>query len=129
MEMFSSERFLARISKFRKSNRTDSVDKQIAIIRNTFADMNRHLPVGAVEKLLDHFTLNLTEGPGDCAFDRCEKLADVMDVLHEEYDDRRDPLEVKDWTAIGDVISVHARHLDMEFVTYVMKLAVDNHAV
>ena len=129
MEMFSSERFLARISKFRKSNRTDSADKQIATVRNTFADMNRHLPAGVVKELLDHFTLNLSEGPGDSAFDRCEKLADVIDVLHEEYDSRHDPLDAEDWTAIGDVISDHAHHLDMGFVTYIMKLAVDHHAV
>ncbi len=129
MEMFSSERFLAKISKFRKSDRTDSVDTQIATIRSTFVDMNRHLPAGVVDELLDHFTLNLTEGPEDSAFDRCEKLGDLVDVLHEEYDSRNDPLDVKDWTAIGDVISDHARHLDMEFVTYIMKLAVDHHAV
>ena len=127
--MFSSERYLARISKFRKSNRTEPVDKQIAMIRNTFADMNRHLPAGVVEELLDHFTLNLAEGPEDSAFDRCEKLADVIDVLHEQYDSENDPLNIEDWTAIGNVISDHARHLDMVFVTYIMKLAVDHHAV
>ncbi len=99
------------------------------MIRLSFTDMNRHLPTGLVEELLDRFTLNLTEGPEDSAFDRCEKLADVVDVLHEEYDSESDPLNAQDWTAIGDTISEYARNVDMGFLTYIMKLAVDHHAV
>ncbi|MEE8440167.1 MAG: hypothetical protein V3S41_00475 [Spirochaetia bacterium] len=128
-EMYSSERFLARISKFRKTNRSEPVEKQMEMIRLSFTDMNRHLPTGLVEELLDRFTLNLTEGPEDSAFDRCEKLADVVDVLHEEYDSESDPLNAQDWTAIGDTISEYARNVDMGFLTYIMKLAVDHHAV
>ncbi len=99
------------------------------MIRHSFADMNRHLPTGLVEELLDHFTLNLAEGPADSAFDRCEKLADVIDALHEEYDSESDPLNVEDWTAIGDTISEYAPNVDMGFLTYIMKLAVDHRAL
>jgi len=99
------------------------------VIRNSFTEMNRHLPPGLVDELLDHFTANLAEGSEDSAFDRCEKLADVLDALHEEYDNKSDPLNAEDWTVISGAVSDHALHLDMEFVTYIMKLAVDHHAV
>lgn len=105
------------------------MDRQITAIRNVFVDMNRHLPTGLVEGLLDHFMMNLVEGSGDSVFDRCRKLADLIDVLHEEYDTENDPLNVEDWAAIGDAIADQASGLDMEFVTYVMKLAVDHNAV
>ena len=127
--MFPSERFLARISKFRKSNRTEPVDTQIAMIRNAFIDMNRHLPASLLEGLIEHFTMHLAEGPEDSAFDRCEKLADVIDVLHEEYDNNNDPLDAEDWAPISEAVSDHADSLDMGFVTYIMMLAVDHHAV
>lgn len=99
------------------------------MIRGSFVDMNRHLPAGVAEDLLDHFTLNLAEGPEDSAFDRCEKLADLIDVLNEEYDSNNDPLNTEDWAAISGVVSDYAQNLDMGFVTYIMKLAVDHHAV
>jgi hypothetical protein len=125
--MFTSERFLARVGKLRKSDRAEPMDRQITAIRKVFVDMNRHLPTGLVEGLLDHFTMNLAEGSGDSPFDRCRELADLIDVLHEEYDTENDPLN--DWAAIGDAISGQASDLDMEFVTYVMKLTVDHNAV
>ena len=129
MEMFPSERFLARIGKFRKSGRTDPAAQQVAAIRESFVDLNRHVPIEIVEELLDHFTADLAEGPDDSPFDRCRKLADVMDVLHEQYDSDNDPLTAEDWGAIGGVVSDNAPDLDMDLVTYVMKLAVDHKAI
>ena len=82
-----------------------------------------------VEELLDHFSADLTTGEGETPFDRCRKLGDVMDALHEQYDTENDPLTTEDWSVLGGVISDNALDLDMELVTYVMKLAVEHKAV
>jgi hypothetical protein len=127
--MFPSERFLARISKFRKSSRTEPVEQQVAAIRESFMELNQHLPTGIVDELFECFAAGLVDGPEDSAFDRCGKLGDMMDVLHEQYDSENDPLATQDWAAIGSVISDNAFDLDMNLVTYVMKLAVDHKAI
>jgi len=127
--MFASERFLSRIGRFRKTNRSDPVDRQIAMIRGAFVDLNRHLPEGVVEEVLDCFAGDLADGPEESAFDRCRKLADVMDVLHLQYDVDNDPITPREWGEIGAVVSDNADDLDLEFITYVMKLAVDHGAV
>ena len=91
--------------------------------------MNGHLPSNLVDGILNHFAADLAEGPGETAFDRCEILGDVLDVLHEQYDEEHDPLDSPSWSVIAGIVSDLALDLDMDFVTYVMKLAVDHRAV
>lgn len=99
------------------------------MIRRAFIELNRHIPISILDALLDHFTAGLTEGPAGTPFDRCGTLGEVTDVLAEQYDEKADPLGREDWRVIGAIISDNALELDMEFVTYVMKLAVDHGAV
>jgi hypothetical protein len=92
-------------------------------------EMNRHLPAALLSELADHFTEGLGDDPGQSPFDRCEALADATDVLHEQYDEENDPLDAGSWSVIASAVSDLALDLDMGFVTYVMKLAVDRGAL
>lgn len=129
--MFPSDRFIGKIQKQRKANRTRPREEQVAVIGQTFLEVNRHLPSELVEELFQHFAgeLEAGDGPEPSPFDACSRLGDVVDVLHEEYDVDADPLSAADWSVIGEIVSAHALKLEMNYVTYVMKLAVDHHAL
>lgn len=64
----------------------------------------------------------------DDHIDRAEGLADVVDLLCEDYDEREDPIEQADWPVIRDAFSAYATELDMRTVNYIMRLVVDHRA-
>jgi hypothetical protein len=127
--MFPSDRFLSRIAGLKKTKRNDSLEQQIDAIRVAFVDACRNLPAPLVLALFEEFESSLKPEGDESAFDHGTVLGDIVDVLHGQYDSENDPLDQEDWSLIGAVLSDFAFDLDMELVTYVMKLAVDHGGV
>jgi len=86
------------------------------------------MPPRFVESLFDELGSTLLEGDAG-PFGHARFLGDVVDVIHESYDDENDPLDSSFWAVVGAVVDDFALELDMEFVTYVMKRALDHHAL
>lgn len=129
--MYPSEQFLRTMAKLRKTHRTEPVADQIEMIQSAFYHALSHLPQGMVEDIAEYFIsrLRAADDSGHSVFDSCRDLADVIDIFWEAYDEEHDPIGHDDWSQISEITSDYALDLDMKLVSYVMKLAVDHHAV
>ncbi len=129
--MFPSEQFLRTMAKLRKTHRTEPLADQIQMVRSAFYHALRHLPQPMVDDIAECFVsrLGVTADPEMSVFDSCRELADIIDIFWESYDEEHDPIGQDSWAAISEITSDYALELDMKLVTYVMKLAVDHHAV
>ena len=145
--MHPSDSFLHKLRKIRKqlAEDEDGAEAVQQRVREAFYGSVPSLPEAMVEELFLHFCRRLTGSSGAVAageapveadhggpheeLDRLEALADVVDLLNEDYDEERDPLDAADWPVIRDVCSDYAVELNMRTVSYVMRLVVDHGAV
>lgn len=58
-------------------------------------------------------------------FDSAEILADLVDVFNGQYDEVIDPLKEEDWVYIKNIVNASAEDMNMESMTYIMKLLVE----
>lgn len=64
-------------------------------------------------------------GNSDNIFDSAVTLSDVVDLFNGEYDEGNDPLEEEDWIYVRNIVNATADEMDLELVTYIMRLIVD----
>lgn len=150
--MHPSDSFLHKLRKIRKQlaeNPAGAEESVQHLVREAFHSSVPALPNTLVDELFEHFNRRLTAATGTPhavagrdadsgsrqehnsheELDRLEPLADVVDLLSEDYDENSDPLQAEDWKAIRDIFSDYAAELDMRTVNYVMRLVVDHGAV
>ncbi len=58
-------------------------------------------------------------------FDSAQLLSDIVELFNGEYDETNDPLEEDDWIYVRTVVNACADELNLELVTYIMRLIVD----
>ncbi len=76
----------------------------------------------------EDFCLELMDyclSPGDVEDKDIEKLSDMVDLFHLNYNDGYNQLDQDDWVFLKDLVNVWALEMDMDTVTYVMQLVVD----
>lgn len=64
-------------------------------------------------------------GDRENLFDSAFILSDIVDLFNGEYDEVNDPLEEADWIYVRTVVNSCADEMDLEIVTYIMRLIVD----
>ena len=64
-------------------------------------------------------------GNSDNIFDSAITLSDIVDLFNSEYDEANDPLEEDDWVYVRNIVNACADEMDLEIVTYIMRLIVD----
>lgn len=52
-------------------------------------------------------------------------LSDIVDLFNGDYDELNDPLEEDDWYYIRNIVDACADEMDLDIVTYIMRLIVD----
>lgn len=148
--MHPSDQFLRKLRKLRKELRTAPHRDIEAPVKDAFQSSVPALPEELTDELFRHFFAKLTAGSSaqeqsdsiggpdtetggstdmDAQIDRVEALADVVDLLCEDYDEHADPLDAADWPVIRDAVSAYAVELDMGTVNYIMRLVVDHRAL
>ncbi len=88
--------------------------------------------------LLEAFLLSLgeVEDLGRELFDYCtglepieepqaEKLADMLDLFHRDYDSSYNRLNLEDWSYLKELVNGFAEEMDMDTLTYVMRQIVE----
>ncbi len=88
--------------------------------------------------LLEAFLLSLGENEemGRELFDYCtrldlmeklqvEKLADMLDLFHQNYDSSCNQLNDEDWVFVKELVNGFAEEMDMDNLTYVMQQVVE----
>ncbi|MBN2655499.1 MAG: hypothetical protein JXR86_00455 [Spirochaetales bacterium] len=58
-------------------------------------------------------------------FDSAEILADIVDLFNCQYDEETDPLTEDDWVYVRSIVNASADEMDMNVITYIMRLIVD----
>ncbi|MBI9098890.1 MAG: hypothetical protein JEY91_10465 [Spirochaetaceae bacterium] len=64
-------------------------------------------------------------GNSENIFDSAETLSDIVDLFNGEYDEVNDPLKEEDWIYIRNIVDASAEELNLEIITYIMRLIVD----
>ena len=64
-------------------------------------------------------------GNSENIFDSAETLSDIVDLFNGEYDEVNDPLKEEDWIYIRNIVDASAEELNLEIITYIMRLVVD----
>lgn len=121
--MFHSRSFIAHAQKARKHHGADET-AVAADLENQFTRQLSHLPAELTADLFSHCMGSREE------FDaRVQVLADILDLMYQQYDDEADPLTVADWEVLRETIDQYALDLDMSLVQYVMERVVSHHAL
>ena len=122
-----SNLLLKKIQQIRKNHWNDKFEDQIDRIADAFTDCLRRLPDTMAEELFQHFSAGNDCGSRDSLYDSCaQRLADAADLFLGDYDTDNDPLLPDDWEFVRDIVSERATDLDMDLVSYLMKLVVDH---
>jgi len=113
--MYRSSNFQKQMTKILKSN-GDYGPERYNAIEPTFT---RSLPAraaGLAAELFTYITVEIIDSS------RPESLlGDFIDLLWQDYDEKADPLEPRDWDVLKDLIDENAHELDMDLVQYVME--------
>jgi hypothetical protein len=64
-------------------------------------------------------------GDSENIFDTAFVLSDIVDLFNGDYDETNDPLEEKDWVYVRNIVDACAQDMDLDRVTYIMRLIVD----
>jgi len=64
-------------------------------------------------------------GNSENLFDSAFYLSDIVDLFNEEYDEVNDPLNEADWIYIRNMVDSCAEDLNLDTITYIMRLVVD----
>ncbi|MEX2443156.1 MAG: hypothetical protein WD492_06115 [Alkalispirochaeta sp.] len=121
--MFHSRSFIAQAQKIRKHAAGDTTTFA-RDLEQRFAKQLSHLPAEAAAELFSHCTTTRTDGD-----EQVQVLGDVLDLLHQQYDDEADPLLPEDWVLLREIIDQHAGELDMDLIQYVMERVVSHRAL
>lgn len=112
--MFHSKKFLAAL------RGTPQQEDAIAEVMTRHA---RHIPEEMVQELCSGV---LEQTPQE---EWAQKLADIVDLLHQQYDEVADPLVEADWRVLRDMIDSYAEDLSLDLIQYVMERVVDHKAL
>jgi hypothetical protein len=121
--MFRSQNFLAQEQHLHKNHEPGS-EAYLTALQDI---LKRHLSRFSDELVADVFDYATGRG-GDTA-QSARLIADIIDLLWMQYDDRNDPFSLQDWEYVRDLINENALDLDMDLVQYVMERVVDHNAI
>ena len=121
--MFHSRSFITHVSKLKKHTGGDEASF-VRALEEQFTRQLSHLPADLTADMFGHCTTTRTS-----ADEQIQVLADMLDLMHQQYDDDADPLTVEDWQALRDIIDQYALDLQMELVQYVMERVVSHRAL
>jgi hypothetical protein len=104
-------------------------------IKKNFYSQNTVNVEGDIKELL-YKNLNVSDsicddlyfrycGDSENIFDSAFLLSDVVDLFNGEYDEVNDPLKEADWIYVRNVVNSCADEMDLDIVTYIMRLIVD----
>lgn len=103
-------------------------EAKIDQLNATFIKSVTGVPQALLEELFQQFFPDDLPDEGGLA-DRAEILPDLVDLLYENLDDRRDPFDREQWHAIGEVIAEFGAELDETLLNYVMTRVVEHRAL
>jgi len=83
-----------------------------------------HKNVSVDENLLEDLYTKYCEN-SENIFDSAIYLSDVVDLFNCDYDEENDPLNEEDWIFVKNIVNSCADELDMDTVTYIMRLVVE----
>ncbi len=97
-------------------------------LRSLFFAGTRELPEALRDDLFDRYAGSLERDPGkDGLFEAAARLGEIIDLFERDYDEEGDPLPAPEWDFIRDAVSESAGDLDVETLSYVMRLVVERH--
>lgn len=121
--MFHSRSFIAQAQKIRKHTSGDPTAFAHEL-EERFTKQLSHLPADAAAELFAHCLATRPD-----ADEHMQVLGDILDLLHQQYDDDADPLLPEDWFLLREIIDQHADELDMTLIQYVMERVVSHKAL
>jgi len=121
--MFHSRSFITHAHKIRKHAADDST-AYARELEARFAQQLSHLPAEVAADLFAHCTSTRSDGD-----EQIQALGDLLDLMHQQYDDDADPLHPEDWVLLREIIDQHAGELDMTLIQYVMERVVSHRAL
>ncbi|MFW5827376.1 MAG: hypothetical protein ACOCU4_04755 [Alkalispirochaeta sp.] len=121
--MFHSRSFIAQAQKIRKHAAGDPA-AYARELEERFVRQLSHLPAEAAADLFAHCRATRTDRD-----EQAQVLGDLLDLMHQQYDDEADPLLPEDWVVLREIIDQHAGELDMTLIQYVMERVVSHRAL
>lgn len=109
-------RGLKKIKKNHYAGKTDNVERDIKDLLYKNLDVE--------EAVCDDLFYNYCTD-SENLFDSVLILSDIVDLFNSEYDEDADPLEEKDWIYVRNIVDACADEMDMDKVTYIMRLIVE----
>jgi len=103
-------------------------EAKIDQLNDTFIRSVSGVPQALLEELFQQFFPDVPTNAAGLA-DRAEILPDLVDLLYENLDDRRDPFNREQWRAIGEIIAEFGAELDETLLNYVMTRVVEHRAL
>jgi hypothetical protein len=104
------------------------------IKKNYYADKNTDINKEIKELLYKNVSLDESAlddvffkycDESDNIFDSAFYLSDIVDLFNEEYDEVNDPLIEEDWLYIKNIVDASAEDMNLDTITYIMRLIVD----
>jgi hypothetical protein len=122
--MFASESYWKKIDRIRKNCPEGLEDKTMAVIREAFFFQIKHLPSSLRHSLFNHYVERFYERADEYKdfFEVAYFLGGLVDLFNKEYDEEADPLAAEDWSVVRDLVNESAPEMDLETLTYVMRL-------
>jgi len=105
-----------------------TLEKKIEQLSDTFLQSVAGVPEDLLEELFQQFFIENPPGEADL-HDRAEIIPDLVDLLYENLDDRRDPFDREQWHTIGEVVSEFGIELDESLLNYIMMRVVEHRAL
>lgn len=105
-----------------------TLEKKIEQLNGTFLQSVTGVPEDLLEELFQQFFIENPPGEADLN-DRAEMIPDLVDLLYENLDDRRDPFDREQWHTIGEVVSEFGMELDESLLNYIMMRVVEHRAL
>jgi len=103
-------------------------EAKVEALRRDFVSSIKGVPEEFLEELfLIFFDKEIVSA--DELAERANLLPDLVDLIHEDLDDRRDPFRKEDWHQIGELVSEFGTELDESLLTYIMGKVVERRAL
>ena len=107
---------------------TLSVEEKSERLKRDFLRSVGGVPEEFLEEMFALFFMEDVRNDTDLIH-RSEQLPELVGLLNENFDDRRDPFSREQWHLIGEVISEFGSELDESLLNYVMTRVVDRRAL
>ncbi len=111
--------FYRGIKKIKKSYYND---KSIDFEKDIKELLYKNVPIA--ESILEDLYYKYCSG-SENVFDSAKSLSDVVELFNCDYDEVNDPLKEEDWIYVRNIVNASADELDMDTVTYIMRLIVE----